>query len=179
MSRSRIAGRYAKALYRIDAADQEKTAKHYGFLNELGNLFQEPGIKKILVSPVMPNDLKFDIMSYALDKMGADTDIRTFVKAVVDSGRVAVFESIAAEYKSIIQERNNITEAVVTVAASIPQTQIDEIASIIGPKIGRKLILTQKVDKSILGGFLINFGNSLIDLTLKTRLNAMAANAVK
>lgn len=179
MSRSRIAGRYAKALYRIDAADQVKTAKHYEYLNELGNLFQEPGIKKILVSPVMPNELKLDIMNYALDKISADSDIRTFVKAVVDAGRVSVFESIASEYKTIIQEQNNITEAIVTVATALSPAQLDEIATIIGPKIGRKLVLTQKIDKSILGGFLINFGNSLIDLTLKTRLNAMAANAVK
>lgn len=179
MSRSRLAGRYAKALYRLDSGNADLMQKHHHQLEQLGELFKEKGIRRVLVSPVMPNELKFEILSYVMDKLTVGPELKNFVKAVVDAGRVAIFESIAGEYKTIINDKNNTAEAVVTTTVPLNQQQLSEISSVVGQKIGKKLILNQKVDPSILGGFVIDFGNSLIDLSLKTKLNEMAACAVK
>ena len=76
MSAGRIATRYSKALYRLAGDDLATAKKHMESLKVVQELFDNEEGGKILRSPVMPSDLKGNLLAYAMDQGAADENLR-------------------------------------------------------------------------------------------------------
>ena len=78
MSTSAIANRYAESLYSVLSPDEAESAA--SGLETVKDLFKLEDASKILLSPVMPPELKSDLLRYALEKTGGPDALLSFVK---------------------------------------------------------------------------------------------------
>lgn len=176
---SRIARRYARALYKICDSNLEKAKKDLESLKTLTVLFDDKDAGKILRSPVMPPDLKKTLLHYGLEKAVAGDDLKRFIDTLVSAGRVALLPRIIFAFEDLINDAQGKAVGEVTSATAIEAEDQKNIASLLGEILGKSIILENKVDPSLLGGFIAKVGNYRIDMSLKTKLDGLAQSAVQ
>src|SRR4051812_18628644 len=162
---SRIAKRYGRALFNIAKGDLGKAKRQLAALNTVAELFQQKDAGKVLVSPVMPADLKKAILDYGLDKAGADDDVRHLLGAVADAGRVAQIPDIAKSISELIDEAEGVARAVVTSAVTLGDAELKEIGAALGKTLKKNVSVKAHVDPALLGGFVAHVGNYRVDMS--------------
>ena len=176
---SRIAKRYAQALLKLTTGDLGRAKNYRDSLNEVGALFSLDEAAKVLYSPVMPNDLKKSLLSYGLKVANAGDELSRMVDTVVDAGRVSLLPQVIDVFARLIDEAEGIVHAEVTAAVSLPSEDTKQIATALSHLFGKKAEITQLVDGSLLGGFVVKVGDYVVDLSLKTKLEGLANAAVQ
>lgn len=177
MSEKIAASRYAKALFKLDNGDQEEFQKNINYFSGILELFQLKESSDVLNSPVMPNDLKLSLLRYGLEKTGESKKILGFLSIVVEAGRVKNIPEMVKCYKNLINEASGIVDATITSSVELPDEAVANIISEIEKKTGKKIKANLNIDPSILGGFVVKMGNTLLDLSLKTKLDAITKSA--
>lgn len=179
MSANRIAIRYAKAIYQLVESKSVDAALCQDALDSMASLFELHDVKRILTSPVMPKDVKNSILTFALDKANAVTDVRHAAEQMVDAGRVALIPAVAECFRKIVAEAQGIIKASIKSAALLGDQQRQELKKTLEDKFSKKVTLDVTIDPAIGAGLWIGVGNSVIDLTLRTRLDALVHNATR
>ena len=175
----KLAKRYAQALLKISQGDLVKAKNYRDSLNDLKALFCLEESARILRSPVMPNDLKKSLLTYGLDVTNAGQPVRNLVNTVVDAGRVTLVPDVADAYSAFIDEVEGSIKARVTTAVQLPPDDCQNIAAAISQLMNKKADVTQQIDSSLLGGFVVSFGDFVVDLSLKSKLSGLAKAAVE
>lgn len=179
MHEIKIAKRYAKALLRSINNDLKRAEKYLDFFTAIKELFDEKKFKKVLVSPAIPADVKASMLNYAIDKVGQDNEFKKFISEVVAANRVDVIPHIETAMHQLVNEAKGVVDATVYSVTPLSNDDLTNLAKQLETMQKRKVILEQKVDKTILGGLIVKVGNSLLDLSLRTRLESLAHNAAR
>ena len=169
--------RYAKALYQVADGQLDRAKTYKKILKEIGELFENPEFKKILNSPVVPKNLKKEILCYVLDVENADKYFRAFVDKVVDVGRIQLFPGILKAFVTLLNEVEGVIEANLTSVFLMSKEELDALQTSLGRMTQKNVTMRQEVDPRILGGFIVRIGNNIVDLSLKSRLEAIVRNA--
>lgn len=177
MPTSRIARRYARALFQVASGNISKAKKQYESLRVLDTVCTNPDAYRVLSSPVMPPDLKRSLLEYGLSQTESDADLRHLVDTVVDVGRAALIPEITRAFGELIDDAEGVVKAHVVSAVAITQAELDEIAIAVGSLLNKKAEVDLSVDPSLLGGFKVTVGQFLIDLSLKTKLDGLSYRA--
>lgn len=178
MSNEKIANRYAAALLSMtkdQPASQDSLANG---LKELAELYENREIRKILSSPIVDPKLLREVFAYATQKMGSDAILSRFLNILVDARRTQLIPAIAVAFRQRLQRARGMVDAVLTTAVPLAAADQDDIRARLESMLGKKVQLEARIDKSILGGFVVRVENSLLDLSLKTKLDNMTKMAV-
>jgi F-type H+-transporting ATPase subunit delta len=174
MSVNLIANRYAKALFSLSSTDSKKAETYAEFLKTAASLFDIPESKKILKSPVMPSEVKKDLLNYARTKSQVGPEIEHFCDQLVSAGRVNLIPEISDSYSQMLDTQNGVAHAVVTTAEKLNDQESTELQKSLNSVFNKKLTIENKVNQKILGGVIVNVGNFAIDLSVKAKLEALS-----
>jgi F-type H+-transporting ATPase subunit delta len=177
MSATRIANRYAKALYRLIGTDPKNTKTCLEQLQTARALFDIEPSAKVLMSPVMPQDLKKKLFDAALTAANGSDVLRAFIGALVAAGRVDIYPAFVDRFARILNEAAGIVDADVITATTIDPVVLGNLTSSLERILKTKIQVSQQVDPELLGGFVVRLGNRMIDLSLKTKLDALSKSA--
>ncbi len=167
-----IANRYAEALFQIGEEDN-KTDNLYNELKEVSSLMTTNNdLNNVMKSPLVSKNEKIHLID-TLFAGKIDNDLKNFLKVLIEKGRISSIKAIEATYKELLNDKNNIIEGYVISAVSMDDEKIKELEKELSKKYNKNVTLTNKVDKSILGGVLVRLGNTEIDGTIKTRLDGL------
>lgn len=173
MLNPRLAGRYAKSL--IDLAiekDQlEEVYKDVQFLQQLTSSSRE--LVSMLKSPVIPADKKEQVMS-ALSRENISEMSWLFVRLLIRKGREAVLPEIikaaVEQYKRFKQIHVVSLTTATEIGEDLKQSLISKLRS---ETAYQNIEIQTKVDPSIIGGFVLEVENSLIDASIAYDLNVI------
>ncbi len=174
-----IAKRYAKALFGQSAGNLAKAKQESQSLTALKALFQQKDAGRVLRNPVMPTDLKSELLNYGMTQVGASDDIRRTVNTILASGRIDLFPEVADAFAEYVDEAEGKVRAELTSAAPLKADDVQHIEAALQSLLKKKVETTQSVDSSLLGGFVVKVGNYRIDLSLKAKLDGLASAAVQ
>ncbi|MBI4779541.1 ATP synthase F1 subunit delta [Candidatus Falkowbacteria bacterium] len=106
--------------------------------------------------------------------------IEKFVEILAGKNMLAKADKIAVEFIKIWNEKRGIVEAQAASANNLDKANIkllkDYIAELSSAK---EVMLSEKIDKAILGGVIIKYGDRVVDGSLKTSLNDLKEKLVK
>lgn len=169
---SLVAIRYARSLVALSEANHHATSDSYKkVFDKLEELFSIPEATAILKSPVMPNDLKFNLLQLAIQS-NADHTFTNFIKNLLEADRVNLIPEIAASYEVLLTEKRNEKKAKITSAHPLSADAIHKIEKQLTDLFGKKVLLTREVDKKLLGGFVVQVENYLLDYSLRSKVDA-------
>jgi len=92
------------------------------------------------------------------------------VGLLVKKQRVDVLPEIAAHYCQLMLHAENTVEVSVTVARPISAEQGKRLASALEKRLAARVILKYAIDKTILGGMIVNCGGKVIDGSVRGKL---------
>ena len=92
---------------------------------------------------------------------------------VTEKGRAALIPQIAEDYRNRWYEMKNIAEVKVTTSVPLGDSLRAKLKAKLESVMKKTVILTEKVDPAIMGGIVINYGNTMMDGSVKAKLEAV------
>ena len=157
--------RYALALYKI-AKEKGKTEE---YLNELVNINE--GIEKcseievILEHPKISTREKKELFS-KIWKGKIEEDLLNFLIVLIEKKRIKFLKEKIEQYRIILLEDNNILEVKICSSLELNKEQENRLISVLEKKMGKKILLRKKIDKNLIGGCTLLYGDKFIDYSL-------------
>jgi F-type H+-transporting ATPase subunit delta len=122
-------------------------------------------------SPYFSTAEKQQSLSTLLD--GADEVFLNFLSLLIENHRMPVIFRIRQEYERLWDEENKTLPVEITSAIALDQATTESLGRTIGERAGRKVTLAARVDPDILGGIIIRVGNSVLDASIRNRLEQL------
>jgi F-type H+-transporting ATPase subunit delta len=179
MSAELIAKRYAKALKEVADGDLDKIKSFLESLKSITVLFEDINVAKVLMSPVVPISLKVDVLKFAAEQVNCAKEVVLFLELVGRAGRASIIPVIVSELEKLVYLDEGLVEAELITVIELSDDDLESVKTKIEEIVGKSVILKQKVDQSILGGFVARFGNNVLDMSLKSKLRAMSQTAAR
>jgi F-type H+-transporting ATPase subunit delta len=166
-----IAQVYARALFEV-AKEQNKLDLVREQLGQFADALNESGdLRVFFFSPYFSTEEKKDGLRRALD--GADPVIVNFLETLLERHRMPVIFRIRDQHQRLWDQENQLLPVEVTSAVGLDDATVKSIGERIGEQTGQRVELTSKVDPSILGGIVLRVGNSILDASIKHRLDQL------
>ena len=166
-----IAAVYARSLFEV-AQERNKLDT---VRDELGTFADAVDTSRELqtffFSPYFSTAEKKDGLDRALSD--ADEVVVNFLKLLIENHRTPVIFRVRREFDRLWQEENQLLPVQVTSAVALDQATVNQIGDRIAQQTGRKIELSASVEPEILGGIVVRVGNSILDASIRNRLEQL------
>ena len=167
---SGVAGRYANALF--DLATEEKavpaTAKALASLQMM--ISDSAELKNILHSPISKATDQLNVLSALAQKADISGLALNFVKLLCKNRRLGILSDAITAFQAKVAEARGEAIAEVTSAEKLSPAQLKDLSAALKARVGKDVTITSKIDSSLLGGLVVKIGTTMIDNSLKTKL---------
>jgi F-type H+-transporting ATPase subunit delta len=166
----RLAHRYAKSI--LDLAEDRNS------LDELVvdmRLLQETldgskDLRVMLKSPVIPSDKKEKVLHEIFSKRLSELSYM-FINLLVRKGREEHIDEMVDSFMELYNKKNHIIKAKLTTAVPVDQQTVDTLIALLMTEEGTKSVeISTEVDPTIIGGFVLQHGDLLLDNSVERRL---------
>jgi F-type H+-transporting ATPase subunit delta len=167
------ASRYAEALFDL-ALDGEALERVEADLKTLAAAIgASADFSAMLKSPVYDADAKARAIGAIADKAGVSALTKNFLGVVAKNRRLFALDGVIAAFMQRLAEHRGEVSAEATSAAPLSGDQTKRLRGEIERVVGKAVNLTVKVDPELLGGMVVKVGSTMIDSSLKTKLNRL------
>lgn len=174
MSSDSSAKRYAVALFEM-ARDANRDSSIYQNACDFSGVLERSSDLKIALSH--PNIQKADrkkIMSEVLASSGYDHLFCNFLKVLADRSKIALFPKILAEYEALRDKASGRIRAQVYVAQNISAAQKQTLKTKIEGQLGHEVVLQERIEPSIIGGFRLEINGRVYDNSIRRHLERLS-----
>lgn len=166
-----IAAVYARSLFEV-AQEQHKldtVRDELGIFADAVDSNRE--LQTFFFSPYFSTAEKQD----GLDRAVSDIDpiVANFLKLLIENHRTPVIFRVRREFDRLWREENKLLPVQVTSAVELDQATVSQIGDRIAQQTGRKIDLSAAVEPDILGGIVVRVGNSILDASVRNRLEQL------
>lgn len=166
-----IAQVYSRALFEV-AKEQGKLDVVREQLGQFADALDgNRDLAVFFFSPYFSTEEKKDGLKRAVE--GADPAIVNFLETLLERHRMPVIFRIRAAYERLWDKENQLLPVEVTSAVALDDATVKSIGDRIGEQTGQRVELTSTVDPGILGGIVLRVGNSILDASIKHRLDQL------
>lgn len=175
-----IAKRWAKALMELANENQgiskedilddlKEVDENIRSSAELSNAINNPSVsveeKQIILCKLFQNNLM--------------PIVYNFLIALNLKKRVNIIGEIAQEFQKELEEENNIVHVSVTSAIDLSEDRRNDIKHRIADKLKKNVIVDWKVDNSIIAGLIFNINETIIDNSIRHKLDNLSKKIMK
>lgn len=162
---------YARSLF--DAAKQQgKLDQLREQLAQFADAVDENReLQVFFFSPYFSTKEKQDALHRLL--VDADEQLVNFLELLIENHRMPVIFRIRRTFEQLWEQENRQLPVEITSAIELDDATTDSVARRIGESTGRRVMLTTRVDPSIIGGIVVRVGNSILDASIRNRLEQL------
>lgn len=172
MNLSIIGYRYAKAL--IDLANEQ------GKLEEVNTdmkffetvCSENDEFRKIMANPIVRHEKKHSILKKIFKNRVTDVTFSIF-SVLTKKNREQLLLPIAKEFQKLYDEQKGVQKVQISTPVALTDTQKAEFSKVVSESIKKTVELTEKIDESLLGGYVLKVGDTQIDTSVKHKLNEL------
>ena len=166
-----VARPYAKAAFEY-ARDHEALDSWSQALSFLSTAVANSDVRRLLGSPKLENDKKVALLSDMLPEQNAD--VSRFLDTLADQGRLMALPFIAEQFEHLRADHEQRVEVLVTSAYELDSQQQTKLANALKKRLNREISITTQVDKALIGGVILRAGDTVIDGSVRGRLNRLS-----
>lgn len=172
MSEIRIASRYAKSLIELaqERGELEQVKEDMDMFAKV--LDQSRDLKLLMRNPVVKSDKKLAVIN-AIFKGKVNDLTLVFFEIMARKSRESVLVFIAPEFTNQYNVYKGITTASVTTAVPLSEELRNELGQRLVAQTGQRVELEEKIDPTLIGGFVLRVGDQQIDSSVKYNLNKL------
>ncbi len=166
-----IARPYAKAAF--DYAVENNAVAHWAeMLVFAAEVAKNDTMKELLSGAVAAetlSELFINICGEQIDQNG-----QNLIKVLAENRRLQALPDVAFQYTVLKAEYEKEIDVEVTSAAELSDKQKADISASLEKRLARKVKLNCNVDPSLVAGFIIKAGDTVIDGSVKSKLDRLA-----
>ncbi len=163
---------YADALFQL-AKEQNALDERAGEVKVLLEaLRDQPRFREILESPKVEIRRKTEFVRAVIDER-FDRSLRNLVLLLIEKNRQHHLLAVLEAFVVFHDEEKGRLKAVVTTAVPLSKEASDRLAGDLSDKVGKEILLEEKVDPGIIAGAVLRFGGYIVDGGMRSRLEKM------
>jgi F-type H+-transporting ATPase subunit delta len=179
MSYDAIARRWARAIFEIGKetgsvkrleADISAFAETYAESAELSG---------VLDNPLVPEAAREAIVVEIAGKLNVSDIAKNTLRLLARKRRLAALPDVARQLARLADEDQNVLRAEVTSAGPLPADYLDKLAQELTKATGKKVVVSHKQDKSLIGGVVTRIGDRVIDGSVRARLDGFRESLLR
>jgi F-type H+-transporting ATPase subunit delta len=167
------ARRYAKALHLIARETGSMPAVADDLECFLERFDGDAHLHDVLTRPWIKGVDRRAIAVAVAEGEGCGALVRDFVGLVAERGRMDHFTEIIAAYRNFVDEDLGQARATVRTAAPLTDPEKRELGRRLEGALGKRILLEERVDPTLLGGFVAQVGSYIVDGSLDGQLARM------
>jgi ATP synthase F1 delta subunit len=162
---------YSRALFEV-AREEGKLDEIREQLGEFADAVDaNRDLAVFFFSPYFSTKEKQEALSRAL--VDADEAFANFLALLIENHRMPVIFRVRQQYERLWEEENRTLPVEITSAIELDPATTESLGKTIGERAGRKVKLASRVDPDIIGGIVVRVGNSILDASIRTRLEQL------
>ena len=167
------ARRYAKALFQIARETGSMPAVGDDLARFLERFGGDAQLHDVLTRPWIKGVDRRAIAVAVAEGEGCGALVRDFVGLLAERGRIDHFTEIMASYRNFVDEDLGQARATVRTAAPLTDAEKRELGRRLEGALGKRILLEERVDPTLLGGFVAQVGSYIVDGSLDGQLARM------
>ena len=168
---------YANAIFSLAKKERQLPA----WSRMLGVLTATAGddrVRRLLDSPEITNVLKaqrlVEVCSDELDDRG-----RRFLRVLAENDRLDLIAAISEQFEILKAQEERILEVEVISAYAVSENEERNLKQALERKFDKEVILASRVDAALIGGAIIRAGDTVIDGSVRGKLDKLAESLLR
>jgi F-type H+-transporting ATPase subunit delta len=170
---SGVPGRYASALFELaseEKATEEVSRQLHTFQSAID---QSEDLNRLVRSPVFSSEDQINALTAVAGQLGISGATLNFLKLAAKNRRLSVVPDMIKSYATLLAASKGEIAGEVTSAEPLSDHQLHELKAALKSSLGRDVLLSTRVDSSLLGGLIVKVGSRMMDNSLKTKLQTL------
>ncbi len=165
---------YGKSMYALAETEgiTERVLEDFALVDEV--LSKHTQYVVLLDAPTLAIAEKFALLSQAFSQ-NLHPYTLNFLKILSENKKMHTFASARRAYIKQFNADRGIEEAVAVTAIPLSPSLSEKLAKKLSEMSGKKIVLENKVDPTVLGGITVRMANMQLDASVRTRLNSLLA----
>ena len=167
-----LARPYANAAFDL-ARNADRLDEWSGMLSLLTAAAATPAIRALIQSPSTTREAKghklVDVLRDDLGDAG-----RKFVLVVALNGRLALLPEISAQFEVLKAQAERTLDVEISSAIELSDDQLERMTAVLQGRFDQEINITTKIDGTLLGGAVIRAGDTVIDGSVRGKLNKLS-----
>ena len=170
-----LARRYAKAFfdYAIKNNMSDKALHDLETVTEV--LKENKELRNLLAEPFVSIQHKINILKRIFENNISTITIE-FMTMMIQKKRDAYIQFIYEQYKEMYLSYKNIAIVTVTSAVKLDDATLKKIVRFVKDIVKGDIVIENKINKNIIGGFIVNYEDYQYDASVKTSINRLHKN---
>lgn len=167
-----ISVRYARALLKagIDVKLEDKVYEEMQTLAD--SYIKVSGLKFTIDNPMLSKEKKERLLIVASGEKICDLS-RSFIKLVLKEGRESIMQFIANSYITLYRKQKNLIRAKLLTATVVTPAIEQKLRKLVESKTNGTVEFEAATNPDVIGGFILEYDTYRLDLSVKSRLNAI------
>jgi F-type H+-transporting ATPase subunit delta len=162
---------YGRALFEV-GREQDKLEVLREQLGQFADALEENRqLAVFFFSPYFSTVEKQEALGRVLE--GAEPAFENFLELLIENHRMPVIFRIRQHYEKLWEQENKTLPVEITSAIALDPATTSHLGETIGERAGRTVKLAARVDPDIIGGIIVRVGNSILDASIRTRLEQL------
>ena len=172
-----IAQVYARSLFEV-AIDQDKLDVVREQIGQFADALQDSReLQVFFFSPYFSTEEKKEGLGRAVED--ADEVVLNILELLVENHRMPVIFRLRRAFDRLWEEENKLLPVQITSAVELDEAIVQRIGEEVGKQTGRNVELKSTVDPDVLGGIVLRVGNSILDASIRNRLEQLRKQVAK
>lgn len=170
---SEPARRYAKALFGLAQEHGALAEVHSAFAGFAETVDSSDDLARLIASPLFAREDKVAALKTIAQKGGLPDLLTRFLGVIASNGRASDIPAVQRAFDTLYAKERGVQRAVARTAKPMDDAQRARIEAIIAKAVGGDVELTTEVDPDLVSGIQLRIGSTLIDASLKAKLERM------
>ena len=169
---SEVSAVYANALFSLaNEQGDEILQETRSDLRQAAVLFSlNPDLTRLLSLPTISVEERVGIAKKVFGEKGLACKL---LFLLISHDRVPYLREIADDFDRRMLDYQNTEDVTVTTAVAMTPEQKERLRAALSEKLHKVIRITERIDRSILGGVIVKYGDTRIDNSVKYRLDAL------
>jgi len=175
---SKAAKRYARAFFSI-AQEKSSTEVIADDFAAIANAIEHSKeLDSFLKAPLISSEKRVEALKAMFESRISQLSLE-FLLFLERKGRLDITQDTLTEFATLNDELKNIQRVSITSAFEMDKTQIESITKRLKDKLNKNIVAAVKIEPELIGGFKIQVGDQVNDLSIATQLSRLKQSIVK
>ena len=168
-----ITERYSRALFEVSSKNDGFKAIAKSFRMVLDILELSNSLVSVMSSSTISKDIKFSIIDDLSKRYKISLEVKNLLYILINNKRVFLLEQIYRDFQRRIDTSQGIKNIEIISYSKLSKKIETALTKTLSKFLGKEVRLNNKIDESLIGGFLIRFDSDLYDASIKSYLQRL------
>ena len=164
------ANRYSLALFELAEENNLLSQIEDQSLSMLNLINQSDDFRNLLKDPTINQEDLSKVINIIVEKNKFDTLFKNFLNFLIQKRRFFFIESILESFIETCSIKRGELKAELKSAKNLSSDEITKITELLTKNFSSKIKLNYKYDKSLIGGLVLQVGSTMVDTSIKNKL---------